>query len=191
METESRPRQKIQDGYGPLFHRTYIIALNPCSFEKASKAFEKLKADPNEFSPQLLARFEKTKGAPGKLARDDEFMIHITGPWNGPVRVAEVTDRSFKLVTLEDHLESGDIEFSIKEEKDHIVFRIESFARSRDRLVDVVYDKVPIARKAQTEMWTQVCTGFLKCALGDDCEPAEVRITTKRRDEETGEWEQI
>jgi hypothetical protein len=71
------------------------------------------------------------------------------------------------------------------------LFEIESLARSRDAIVDFVYDKVPIAKMAQTEMWTSFCQHFARHALHGAREPGEVRILTERRDEGTGQWERI
>lgn len=148
-----------------------------------------LRADINKFSPQLLARFEKVKGDPEIMRRGDEYQIHITGPWNGPVRVADVDDDQFRLVTLEGHLEAGEIVFRLNRNyPGQIVFEIESMARSKDAIVDLVYDKIPIAKAAQTGMWKSVLSSFVeKCGRCD----GEIRVLTERRDEETGQWEKI
>ena len=182
-------RQKLRDGYGPVHHRVYAIQLH-VSYERACQMMRELQADPNVFSPQMLAKFEKTRGAPGQLRDGDEFLIHITGPWDGPVRVADVKPDEFRLVTLEGHLEAGEIKFEIKREGQTSVFVIESLARSKDGVVDFVYDKIPIAKAAQTEMWSQFCTTFAQKAQGTE-QVAEVGILTERQDEESGEWKKI
>ena len=41
----------------------------------------------------------------------DEYVVRMPGPWDGPVRVVEVTPTSFRLATLDGHLEAGQIEF--------------------------------------------------------------------------------
>lgn len=190
-ETEDLKKQKLKDGCGPVHHRVYTIAI-PAPIEHVRGAMRALKADPNAFSPQLLAKFEKTKGDPGNLNKDDEFLIRITGPWDGPVRVAETGEDRFKLVTLEGHLEAGEILFEIKSDgPNRTYFVIESLARSRDKVVDFVYDKVPIAKIAQTEMWEQFCKTFAERAGDGTAGVGEVEMLIERKNEETGEWERL
>ncbi len=153
-----------------------------------------LQTDLNALSPQLLARFDKVRGAPEKLQVDDEFLIHIAGPWNGPVRVMEVTESGFKLATLEGHMEAGEIVFNVGTKNTKAVFEIESVARSRDVVVDLFYDKIAVAKFAQTEMWTNYCTNFAEKVLGNkDQIPqtcGDVSILTERQNE-SGQWETI
>lgn len=188
---QSHVRQKISEGVGPIYHRVYSIAL-PVPFERARAAMRDLHSDPDRFSPQLLATFEKKSGEPTALQAGDEFQIHITGPWNGPVRVADVAPDSFRLLTLEGHLEAGEIRFRVKENGEKgSLFEIESLARSRDAIVDFVYDKLPIAKLAQTEMWSCFCKSFAEHALGGTPVKSDVEILTERQDEESGVWEKI
>lgn len=192
MET-TEPRkteQPIDQGTGPIFHRRYSIALN-ASYQEALIAMADLQRDPNRFSPQVLARFEKRKGSFREMAVGDEFQIYISGPWNGPVRVTSVAPDRFKFKTLTDHLEAGSIEFRVRAAgPERSVLEIESMARSKDRLVDFFFDKLPIARCAQKTMWTKFAQEFAnyvgKCAPCDD-----VQVLTERRDEETGQWQTI
>lgn len=190
-DTSHLKRQKIKDGYGAVHHRIYSIKID-APYPQVLKAMRELQTDPNQFSPQILATFEKSKGDPNSLHRDDEFMIKITGPWNGPVRVAEVSENDFRLVTLEGHLEAGEIKFEIKKiDEASTLFAIESLARSKDMIVDFVYDKVPVAKLAQTGMWEAFCKSFAEKALGSKEAVGEVEILTERKDEKTGKWEKL
>ena len=189
--SSSDPVQTTADGVGPLYHRVYEITFHaPRTSVEGMMA--KLQADINEPSPQLLARFEKVEGDPAHLKPGDIFQIHITGPWNGPVRVDAVTPTSFRLITLEGHLEAGFIDFSARAagQPDTYVFRIESRARSADRLIDLVYDKLGLAKAAQTEMWDEYCRAFAKLNHTDE-ERLEVQITTDRKNPKTGAWERL
>lgn len=193
MESNQQSPQKLNDGYGATFHRIYSIVI-PTSKERVVQSMLDLKRDLNKFSPQLLARFEKQVGEVQKLSVNDEFMIHITGPWNGPVRVNEVSEDGFHLVTLEGHLEAGEIKFRLKESgQNEFVFEIESLARSRDAIVDFVYDKIPIAKVAQTEMWSMFCKNFAEHAMDEHgkLKLGEVDILTERREEGSQKWEKI
>jgi len=195
MELENHEKQKIEDGYGAAYHRIYTIRV-PIAIDASREELRKLKADLNHYSLHLLARFEKLSGSATQLAPGDEFQIHISGPWNGPVRVSEVTENAFGLITLQDHFEAGRIDFRILPGPDgkHSFFQIESLARSRDSVVDFVYDKLPIAKVAQALMWTAFCEKFAKEATENtgDCatEVYEVKIQTERRNEKTSLWEE-
>ena len=195
MELENHEKQKIEDGYGAAYHRIYTIRV-PIAIDASREELRKLKADLNHYSLHLLARFEKLSGSATQLAPGDEFQIHISGPWNGPVRVSEVTENAFGLITLQDHFEAGRIDFRILPGPDgkHSFFQIESVARSRDRVVDFVYDKLPIAKLAQTQMWTTLCENFAKEATekagGSVTGISKVQVQTERRNEETGRWEE-
>lgn len=184
-----KPVQPLEDGEGPTYHRTYSVDLD-CSFEDAQRSMEKFKADPNSLSPQLMATFEKIKGAPAILAEGDEFHIHISGPWDGPVRVADVKPLSFTLSTLKGHMEAGRIQFRVTNEgPTKARFQIESVARSKDSIVDFLYDKLPFAKIAQTKMWELVCESFYEDATGvkrdleqEDDKLCDIDIKTEKRE---------
>src|SRR5579871_3896912 len=102
--------QRPEDGAGPLFHRTYTAVISDSRW-KAPELMERLQADPNLVAPLALARFRKTHGPPWRMELGDEFLVRMPGPWDGPVRVIEITETSFRLATLEGHLEAGQIEW--------------------------------------------------------------------------------
>jgi hypothetical protein len=66
----------------------------------------------NRASPEM-AVFRKTRGADGPLRPGDEFVVRMPGPWEGPVRVVRRDAASFRLATLDGHLEAGQIEFRV------------------------------------------------------------------------------
>ncbi len=141
--TDTLKKQTLIDGVGPVHHRVYAISI-PAPKARVRETMLALQMDPNSFSPQLLAKFEKTKGSSSQLKPGDEFMIRITGPWNGPVRVTEVSQDKFRFVTLEGHLEAGEILFEIVEDGEaHTNFVIESIARSRTMLSILFMTKFP------------------------------------------------
>lgn len=189
--------QTIAEGTGPLYHRVYSVDI-PVPLETAQRALDDLKLRLNDFSPQILAKFNKVSGSPDVLLEGDQFFIDILGPWNGPVTVGRVADHEFSLLTLQDHMESGEIHFRILPKDDQRVrFEIESLARSKDSLVDFLYDKIPIAQFFQTEMWSQVCTKFASFAFElqnggvPNLMQFEVQIETAKKDEESGQWIQV
>ena len=81
----------------------------------------------------------------------------MPGPWDGPVRVVRRDATSFRLATLQGHLEAGQIEFRAAADGDALRFEIESWARAGDRLADVMYNKLRLAKEIQLNMWTHFC----------------------------------
>ena len=176
-------RARIQtedDGAGARFHRRYEVDI-----EATSKTPQALIAcigeDIQAFVPDEIAVFEKTVGVPDRLAVGDEFDIEIRSPWDGPVRVVEAEPERFTLATLEGHLEAGQIRFAAM---DHptapgaLRFAIESWARSRDGVVDFVYDELGLAKSAQQAMWTFFCERVADSCGGGRMD--DIRVLTER-----------
>ena len=180
--------QSSDEGYGPYFHRIYTIDIDGSTLS-ATELIDKIKQDPNLCSPTVLATFEKTKTAGnGTLNVGDEFYIRISGPWDGPVRVVHVTPESFTFATLQGHLEAGGIRFTAEQVEESatgqpstVHFKIESWSRSKDPIVDLAYDKLKAARFAQTQMWAKFCESVAKTCDG---KPAgAVKIKTERAEQ--------
>ena len=80
--------------------------------------------------------------------------------------VVDQTPTSFRFATLQGHLEAGQIEFRTAPEGDGILFEIESWARSGDRLAGLLYDRVKLAKEMQLHMWTHFCERAAKLSGG-------------------------
>jgi hypothetical protein len=145
--------QMPTDGVGPLFHRRYEASIRDPKLT-ADQLIGTLGRDPNRASPTEFARFRRVDGREGSLRVNDELLVHMPGPWNGPVRVAEVTPTSFRLVTLDGHLEAGQIEFSAADGDRALRFRIKSWARSGDRVSNLLYNHLRMAKEVQLHMWS-------------------------------------
>ncbi|HKG17012.1 MAG TPA: DUF1990 family protein [Solirubrobacteraceae bacterium] len=156
--------QKPDDGVGPLFHRRYRTRIRESDIS-APELFGQVSADIDRVAPTEFASFQKIRGDDGRMAVGDEYVVRMPGPWDGPVRVVEVTPTSFRLVTLEGHLEAGQIRFSV-EPGELILFSIESWARSADWLVHLLYDRVRMAKETQLHMWTSVLEGVVRLSGG-------------------------
>ena len=181
-----RDIQREEEGEGPRFHRRYVVDVADPTLSPEALLRE-IGADIQAFVPGEIATFHKTVGAEGRLAEGDEFDITITSPWNGPVRVVEVGPTRFTLATLDGHLEAGQIRFEAGEsprQPGALRFSIESWARSRDGVVDFVYDGLGIAKEAQRGMWTFFCKRVAEAAGGEQI--GEIRVLTER-EREAGE----
>lgn len=184
-EAEGPGLQHAEGGAGPRFHRRYSVRVREAEWSP-----EQLIADVGaDFGPYVapeLARFERETGDEGRLSPGDEFLVHINGPWNGPVRVVESEPARFVLATREGHMEAGQIEFRAEplpptggaSGSGGLLFTIESWARSRDELVDVAYDDLGVAKGAQQAMWTFFCEQVATRAGGEI--DGEVEVLTER-----------
>jgi len=156
--------QVPEDGAGPLFHRIYSARIRDAELSP-EKLFERLASNLNAVAPSEFARFEKVLGDEGLLEVGDEFVVRMPGPWDGPVRVVDHTPCSFRLMTLDGHLEAGQIEFRATSDE-FLVFEIESWARSGDRLSDLLYDRLRMSKEIQLHMWTSVVERVAKLSGG-------------------------
>ena len=145
--------QLPSDGVGPLFHRRYEARIRESRLTPEA-LIDVLSRNPNRASPTELARFHKIDGGSARLRPNDELVVQMPGPWNGPVRVAEVTPTSFRYATLDGHLEAGQIEFSAADDDGVLRFRIESWARSGDRLSNLLHQHLRMAKEVQLHMWS-------------------------------------
>jgi hypothetical protein len=148
--------QGLEDGAGPLFHRTYRSRIRESDLDAAG-LMARLAADPDTAAPTALARFQKVRGAEGRMAVGDEFVVRMPGPWDGPIRCVHVDAASFRFATLDGHLEAGQIEWGAADLPGGVVeFRIESRARAGDRLSALLHDTARMAKEVQLHMWTSV-----------------------------------
>jgi hypothetical protein len=153
------------DGVGPLFRRRYRATIREPRVSP-EQLLARLAGDPNRAAPTEFASFQKVRGREGPMQVGDEYVVRMPGPWDGPVRVVDVTERSFRLVTLEGHLEAGTIEFRAAASPEGLSFEIESWARSGDRLSDVLYNRLRMAKEIQLHMWTSFLEGVARLAGG-------------------------
>lgn len=157
--------QSPEDGVGPLFHRTYSVRIGNARIG-ARELLRQVAADPDRVAPSEFASFNKTLGEDGDMQVGDEYVVRMPGPWDGPVRVAEVTATSFRLMTLDRHLEAGQIEFRAGDDGDGLGFTIESWARSGDRLSNLLYGRLRMAKEVQLHMWTSFLEQVVELANG-------------------------
>jgi Domain of unknown function (DUF1990) len=156
--------QAAEDGYGPLFHRRYRTRIRDCALDP-EQLMRELKREPNRAAPTKFARFQKVLGEPDQLSVGDEYVVRMPGPWDGPVRVIGSEDRWFRLATLAGHLEAGQIEFRVVS-GELMGFEIESWARSADRVVDLLYSRVRMAKEIQLHMWISFLEGVVSLSGG-------------------------
>jgi hypothetical protein len=176
------PADEVQwpaDGVGPLFHRVYTARIREAR-RTPREVIAALAGRPDRAAPGEFASFQKVSGDEGDMRVGDEFVVRMAGPWDGPVRVVDVTDTSFRLATLAGHLEAGQIEFSAAREDGMLVFRIESWARSGDRLANLLYHQLRMAKEIQLHMWTSFLERVTKLAEGRLT--GGIRIDTRRLD---------
>ncbi|GAA0904840.1 hypothetical protein GCM10009559_72730 [Pseudonocardia zijingensis] len=169
--------QRDEAGVGPLLRRRYTVRITGAS-ATPDEVIARFAHDPNCGAPSEVAVFEKVDGAGEETGVGDEFLIRMPGPWNGPVRVIGREEDSLRLATLPGHLEAGQIEFRCRTEDGELVFEIESWARSGDRLSHLLYTKLRLAKEMQLNMWVETCLGIARDAGGRA--RGGVRVGTRR-----------
>lgn len=157
--------QEPTDGTGSLFHRRYRTRIRDAALT-AEELMTRLQADPNRVCPNEFAVFQKLRGRESAMRFGDEFVVRMAAPWDGPVRVVDVTPTSFRLATLAGHLEAGQIEFRATEINETLDFEIESWARSSNWLTDKLYDRLRLSKEVQLHMWTSVIERTARLAKG-------------------------
>jgi uncharacterized protein (UPF0548 family) len=165
--------QYPEAGAGPLFHRIYRARIRDARLGP-DELMAAMSADLDRVAPSEFASFNKVLGEEGGLAVGDEYVVRMPGPWDGPVRVVERTPRSFRLVTLDGHLEAGQIVFAA-EPGELLEFRIESWARAGDRLSNLLYDHLRMSKEVQLHMWTSVLERVARLAGGRLTGGVEIR----------------
>jgi len=172
--------QSWEDGVGPLLHRIYRTRFT-ASPMSARELIAALREDMDKVAPTEFATFQKAERQ-GPMQEGDEYVVRMPGPWDGPVVVVELTETSIRLATLAGHLEAGQIEFRAHEDHRGVAFEIESWARSGDRLSDLLYTHVQISREVQLHMWASVLRNVVELAGGTM--HGGIVITTRRVDPE-------
>jgi Domain of unknown function (DUF1990) len=178
---EGVARDEIQDpsaGAGPLFHRVYGARIRE-SDVAPEQLVAAIAADLDRVAPSEFASFTKVHGDAGAMVVGDEYVVRMPGPWDGPVRVVERTPTSFRFVTLDGHLEAGQIAFRAAR-GELLEFHIESWARAGDRLSNLLYDHLRMSKEIQLHMWTSVLERVAELAGGRLTGGIEIR--TRRVD---------
>jgi uncharacterized protein (UPF0548 family) len=163
-EVERAGLQGVEDGVGPLIHRIYRTRVVGTDFGP-EELMTRIADDLDVIAPREFATFQKLDGD-GPAAVGDEYVVRMPGPWDGPVRVLATRPDALRLATLKGHLEAGQIEFRARREHRGLEFTIESWARSGDRLSDLLYTHLGLAKEIQVHMWTSVLERVVKLAAG-------------------------
>ncbi|UOQ97411.1 DUF1990 domain-containing protein [Hymenobacter sp. 5317J-9] len=181
--SEPTAEQPAAAGAGPLLERRYFIDVARPHLTPA-QLMAAVQADVPRFSPEVLADFRKKNGDDDALQPGDEFSIKILGPWNGCVRVTDVSATAFEFITLEGHPEAGRIRFEthcLDDRPDVLRFEIRSSARSRDGLVAFAYDTLGGGKLLQEATWVEFCQRVAAASGGQAL--CHVVVETFRHDE--------
>jgi len=180
QDTDGTDLQGVEDGFGPLMHRSYVTQLREVELN-AAELIGAFGARPNRAAPRALASFVKLRGEEGELRSGDEFTVRMPGPWDGPVRAVEVAPTHFSFVTLDGHLEAGRIRFEARDlAPGRLELRIEAWARGGDRLSNLLFDRLRVNKEVQLHMWTSVLERLTRLSGGRRDGPID--ITTRRVD---------
>jgi len=164
--TDLSELQAFEDGVGPLMHRIYrtrIVGSTLTPEQLMGRMSENL----DGVAPSEFATFQKVEGEKGDFSKGNRYVVRMPGPWDGPVRVVAADVTSFRLATLPGHLEAGQIEFRVRSDYRSLWFEIESWARSGDRLSDLMYSRLRISKEVQLHMWSSVLRQVVGLTAGE------------------------
>lgn len=170
--------QPVQDGYGPLLHRTFEVRTEGADL--GPRALVDLLADDmNRAMVSGVARFDRVDGASRAMLVGDELVVRMPGPWDGPVRVVRRDETSFRLATLAGHLEAGQIDFAARPHPggrpDELEFAVTTWARAGDRLSDLLYNHLGVAKEVQFQLWVHCCVRAAELSGGRVADGVHVR----------------
>ena len=159
--------QSPESGSGAYLRRRYRVDIVEGRLDAAA-LIARIREDVNCVVPGGIAQFRKSTGdVRGPLSAGDEYVVRMPGPWDGPVRVVELTPTSFRLATLDGHLEAGQIEWRAQDLDDAVLrFEVESWSRPGDRLSDIAHHRLRMAKEVQLHMWTSVLEHVVKLVGG-------------------------
>lgn len=147
--------QLAEQGVGPLIHRIYRTRIVGSRLGP-EELMGQVTSDLDRVAPSEFATFQRVEGEGGQMRRGDRYVVRMPGPWDGPVHVLVAEQTSFRLATRPGHLEAGQIEFRTSADYRSLWFEIESWARSGDRLSDLLYDRLRFSKEVQLHMWSSV-----------------------------------
>lgn len=157
--------QRVDEGAGVLWHRLFSVRIEGSRLHP-SELISAIAAEPNAAAPTEVAVFRKLAGRDSGLVVGDEYVVRMSAPWDGPVRVVHRTGSSFRLATLRGHMEAGQAEFRAERDGAALRFTIETWHRCANELIDVLYGRLRLAKEIQLNMWVRYCTGATKVADG-------------------------
>jgi hypothetical protein len=157
--------QAWTDGVGDLYHRRFRVRIRGAHAD-ATALMTELTESFARFLPSEVVHLHEGGAAGRPLRVNDEMVVDMPGPWNGPVRVAAVEPGRLRLATLTGHLEAGQVEFRAHDESSDVVFEVETWARSSSRIVHLLYSRLGLAKEIQLNMWLRVCQAAARIARG-------------------------
>jgi hypothetical protein len=157
--------QLMNHGAGPLFHRRFTVRIDEPTMT-AQELIATLATDLNQTVPSEVTSVDKQSGDSDDLTVGDEMTVRIPGPWDGPVRVVNRTETSFRFATLNNHMEAGQIEFRARSQDASLHFEIEAWARPCSPVVNLMYTHLRLAKEIQLNMWGRFCLATAHLAGG-------------------------
>jgi hypothetical protein len=167
--------QPWQSGVGPLYRRLFRVHITG-SEKDAAAVMDIVTADLGRLMPREVVRVRRGESAGRPLRVGDDIVVDMPGPWNGPVRVAATEPTRLRLATLAGHLEAGQIEFRASD-GEQLVFEIETWARSANRKVSLLYTHLRLAKEIQLNMWVRFCRAVAHHSGGHLHHGVEIRTT--------------
>jgi hypothetical protein len=163
-DREVRHRPDRPDGE-PTVRRRYRVRVERPRLSPGQLAAIVV-ADPNVVLPVEVIRFEHRDGGPEPLRAGQRRMIHMAGPWNGPVRVLAAGEEGFRLAGLKGGAQRGEVAYRVTGDDEAIDLEVGITQRSASRLYDLVYHRLGLARRIERHTWSHVLERSAQLAGG-------------------------
>lgn len=168
-----------ESGAGPIYHRRFRVAISDATLD-ARALMKRVVNDFEWFVPREVVGIRRPQRRGEPLGLGDDLVVHMPGPWNGPVRVVHVDETTLRFATRQGHLEAGQVQFSARDEGQDLAFEIEAWARPSGRMVRLLYSHLRLAKEVQLNMWVRFCRSALRASGGRGIRGIEVTTEVGR-----------
>lgn len=156
-ESRASSGGQTEPGVGPLTHHLYSATTHRPKLAP-EQLLAIIAANPNVIAPTEVLRFERRSGSSSSLQEDDELLIRMAGPWNGPMRVTERGEDRLRLAAMPGHPQQGQIELRVRShhaDRDDILIELQTRERAAGLGFYLLW-RVGLIQRMQSYTWAEM-----------------------------------
>lgn len=139
-------------------------------------------ADLDLVSPWEVLRWETLKGEQRRPRPGDELRLRMAGPWNGPLRIAEIEPGRVRLRTMAGNALKGELELRVRSDDGALLAEVELWERAADRPLAFLHDRLGVTARMQTHVWVEFLQRTRLVSGGSADGPVRIRTARGDRD---------
>lgn len=147
-----QPEQLPGEGIGTLKRKRYWARIDSCS-HSAAELFARFRASFNDVTPAFVEAGAEP-GSTGELNEGESVTLSLPMRGHVQVRVAELTDTSTTLLTVQGHPLAGAVRFTCERDEGAVRFTVDVFDRAAN-VVDLIAMRT-IGDRLQSHTWETV-----------------------------------